>query len=62
MERPIFYPVLRKHLVIGQRQKAPNSSAFRNYKGSIPKRTETSLLNKCTFIFSSAVFEENVEV
>ena len=28
MDCSIFDPVLRKHLVIGQRQKAPNFSAF----------------------------------
>ena len=56
----MFNPVLRKHLVIGQRQKDPNFSAFHwSPHGSLvsigqrfittrvvhlPKKTETSLI------------------
>ena len=45
--------VLMKHLVIGQRQKAPNFSAFHCNQAFIatrvvhvPKRTETSLITE----------------
>ena len=65
MECPIIYPalsLLMKHLVIGQRQKAPNFSAFHwsphislvsigqhlatTRVVHLPKRTNTSLITK----------------
>ena len=69
MECSIFNPVLRKHLVVGQRQKAPNFSAFHwSPHGSLVsigqhlvttrvvhllKRTETSLITEADLMTQS---------
>ena len=74
MECSLFNPVLRKHLVIGQRQKASNFSAFhwstrRSLDSTgqhivttrvvhLPKRTKTSLITESDLITEADLITE----